>query len=103
MPRKTRQKWKPFDPNVEESSELRRSSRLEAKGPSKRSWAEVASPLKNPKISRYERLNFPQIYSHTLVSKSLSKQCFLQCESIYFYRNRSQLISRHYAPETFKM
>ena len=30
MPRKTRQKWKPFDPSFGDSSELRRSTRLQA-------------------------------------------------------------------------
>ena len=73
MPRKTRQKWKPFDPNVEESSELRRSSRLEAKGPSKRSWAEVASPLKNPKISRYERFHVKTDHFHEKTDRFYAK------------------------------
>ena len=38
---------KPFNQNNDDSSNLRRSSRLEAK----QSWAEVANPSKKPRIN----------------------------------------------------
>ena len=67
MPRRNRQKWKPFNPNVEDDkiTVLRRSSRLE-KSRMSATWADIANPSKKPPDKKnLEESNLDKFYQIT--------------------------------------